>query len=40
MTCVGLSSGGVVLRGLGIGSGCECLSERRGGLDNVGGVEG
>ena len=40
MTCVGLSSGGVILRGLSIGRGCECLSERRGRLDDVGGVGG
>lgn len=40
MTCVSLSSGGVILRGLSIGSGYECLRNGRGGLDDVGGVGG
>ena len=37
---VSVSSGGVILRGLSLGSGCECLSERRGGLDDIRGVGG
>ncbi len=40
MTCVSLSFGGVMLVGLSIGSGCECLSDGRGGLDDVDGVGG
>ena len=38
MTCVGLSSGGVMLCGLSIGRGYNCLSERRGRLDDGGRV--
>ena len=40
MTCVALSSGGVMLRGLRAGSGCEVSSERRVGLGDIRGVGG